>query len=408
MEQKTPADLKKEILLKNVLAILSTTPRAIEIMRTQKMMNLKLIERSAKSKKDPSPLVTAMATMGLKFPITVDTQKALECDMPREFLWQGKKGEDYHTHGRTLCKKEAVDWWVEKIEVPGEDVVRVIDLLYTNSRYEVHCYKSVAWGNSRIKFGPPVIERRNVSTRRPIVNIEKKLREQLIKQALFPDLSLPNEIITQDMLSQVKELIEIGIDSKMTLASQIRILLTQMDPRIRYLPLIPGSPEITVGFKHAMYHSNFTLTNCDMNIMGESDSYNMTFRMFMQSIIREHIAKNITVDDAKKIIERAKINNIPVKEVLGKVRYGIERTTSGLSYHEALTTETVHFKIGDQKGTFTHSRGRLYGVTTNFTDRKKFDRSPLRNRCVCKDGIQDNKAKELQKNRRGDKKESPR
>lgn len=155
---------KHKILTSQIKAILSLSPRAIEIMRKQKMMNLRLVEKSSKSKKDPSPLVTAMTTMGLKYPIVIDKEKAKEYGVPSKYMLEGK-GEDYQIHGRVLCKKEVIDWWVENSELPNEDIIKVIDTLYKNSRHEVSTYYSVKWERSRIKFGQPVLERRNVLTR---------------------------------------------------------------------------------------------------------------------------------------------------------------------------------------------------------------------------------------------------
>jgi hypothetical protein len=91
------------------------------------MMNLKLIERSSRSRKDPSPISCAMSTVELKYPISVDRSKAIEHKIPIKFLCPTKHNrEDHHTHDRILCRKEAIDWWVSESEVPNERVKEVM------------------------------------------------------------------------------------------------------------------------------------------------------------------------------------------------------------------------------------------------------------------------------------------
>lgn len=131
------------------------------------MMNLKLIEKSARSKKDPSPLGSAMAMMRLKYPISIKKEKAMSYSLPTNMLFLGREGEDKHTHGRILCKKEAINWWVTKSRVPDENIVQAIRILYGPLEKEVEAYFSINWRDARIKFGQPVIERRYVPTQTP-------------------------------------------------------------------------------------------------------------------------------------------------------------------------------------------------------------------------------------------------
>lgn len=55
----------------------------------------------------------------------------IKYEIPKDFV-DGRKdhGQDKHTHKRILCKKEPIDWWVEKIPMPSDKIIKVINALY--------------------------------------------------------------------------------------------------------------------------------------------------------------------------------------------------------------------------------------------------------------------------------------
>lgn len=61
-------DREKEVIMRGVRAILEAGSQAMEIIRGNKMSNLKTIERSSRSSKDPNPLATTMGLISTKYP----------------------------------------------------------------------------------------------------------------------------------------------------------------------------------------------------------------------------------------------------------------------------------------------------------------------------------------------------
>ncbi|KAG5871347.1 hypothetical protein JTB14_019744 [Gonioctena quinquepunctata] len=200
--------IQKQIFMEKIKRILNAKKKTIEIVHDQKMMNLKLIEKSARTKKDPSPLTSAMSTMGLKYPISVDTTKATKYKIPPEFLCKEEDSEDRHIHGRTLCKKEAIDWWVENSDIPTDNVMQVINILYKSARAETKKYYDINWEEARIRFGVPLLERKQVKTKETSFNIPAYIRKSLLKETLFPDYTQPDMRITPNMRSEIKEILE--------------------------------------------------------------------------------------------------------------------------------------------------------------------------------------------------------
>lgn len=369
------------------------------------LINIKLIEKSARSKKDPSPITSAMSTMGLKYPISVEIKKARDYKIPVYLLMKGKDGEDKHTHGRVLCKKEAVDWWVAESRIPSENVQAAIRVLYDQCTKEVERYFSIKWEDAKIKFGPPIIERKYVRTKAPIFEVPKSIQNSLIKESLFPHLTIPDYRITPKMRQDAKELIDLTLEGKMTLSSQIRILMTNLDPKVRCLPMIPGSAESVANMKHAICHTNMVLT--DLVIVDKTKKNRDTMTLMMTaltSIIYEAKKFNWDLETIKKVADSFLIQGSTIEEILttlgsenspeikfARALYGLPdtleftrdgfvtcpllsptrmilaKTASGVRFQYNGNEEKVNFKYGDIKGNFSHSNCLLLSATMNYT-----------------------------------------
>lgn len=77
-------------------------------------------------------------------------------------------------------------------KVPNEQVISVINILYKQCKEEVERYYAINWRDAKISFGPPVIERRHIRTKEPSFEIPRALQTPIIKECLFPDLTLPD------------------------------------------------------------------------------------------------------------------------------------------------------------------------------------------------------------------------
>lgn len=92
----------------------------MQIIKSQKMCNVRLVERSAKCIKDPNPLSSTMAVMTQKYPLSVKRTKIKKYSLPKEFF-PSKPVDDTHRHDRVLCRKEAVDYWAGVSAIPSVD-----------------------------------------------------------------------------------------------------------------------------------------------------------------------------------------------------------------------------------------------------------------------------------------------
>lgn len=247
-------DLDKEktkAAKKRLLDICSKTLKLSEgsrdILRKVPVCNLRQIERQAKNLKDPSPLQTMMASISEKYPISIDAEKARLARVPSEFL--GPK--DTHRHGRIICKKEAITWFINESEPPGEGVRKAMDVLYQTQRRLYSDYSAWDWSMARINYGQQELRRETVRTNVPLMEVPRGERTNLLIAVLFPESVIHWENIDKGLLDKLKEFVYKISDAKVPILHTIRLVGSMMDPRERTIPISPSLPRSVHYFRHA-------------------------------------------------------------------------------------------------------------------------------------------------------------
>lgn len=117
-------EYRKSPFLSGIRKILNSSTLAIEIIRKNRMMSLKTLERSSRCTKDPNPLSTAMHVIGTKFPLSIDKKAIKKFEIPESFFpttegskmdyippfWQsvGKKRTDRLVGKPSCCSKPTI------------------------------------------------------------------------------------------------------------------------------------------------------------------------------------------------------------------------------------------------------------------------------------------------------------
>lgn len=296
----------KTLLLNLCKMITNAGFRTIECLRTNTMSNLKLIDRSSRCVKDPNPLASTMSIISTKYPISVDKEIVIKSGVPNKYYYKNHSiQDDTHYHGRVLCKKEAVDWWITNSTIPDEDTIESISILTASTKKDVSLYNSINWSESRIQWGPPNLERRRISTKNPLAKVDPTIREQVIMQTLMPDHTLPHSRVTKDDLTSIKGLADLSLPSKMSLSAQLRILLNQLDPKKRMLPVIPGCSDIIGPIKHALVHNNFVLNNITSVELSNVDNTYLIIDKFGKNLQYKFTHSSLDQGGARKIIHES-------------------------------------------------------------------------------------------------------
>nr|QMP82275.1 polymerase PB2 [Coleopteran orthomyxo-related virus OKIAV179] len=371
-------------------------------MKDNTMANLKLVERSSKCVKDPNPLSTALSQMNTKYPITLNSDGIKKYNVPLDLIPTNDR-EDNHSHGRTRCKLEAIDWWIENSGSPSDDAVRVNNILREPLRREASRYFSINWKGSSIKWGQTITERRMVKTFSPLIDIPPNLRESAVKEVMFSEYTLPSMTLSKHTIEKLKEFADLSIESKMSLSRQIRVLLNNMDSKERYLPIVPGISSDLLPLKHVITHTNYVVTNFTVakrdksNLMQEpielfakclkvESNYGKLGKDALLDIIRQTTFQNRTIEQILKedyLNETIEVKwlkilmgisiqnefthrNLTISPLQSNCRHIYVTNRGGFRSKVIQGTETVNFKIGSVRGTFTHNSGILMSLTMNY------------------------------------------
>lgn len=321
------------------------------------MNGLTIVERSSKCVKDPSPLTSTMVSLSRKFPLSIDREKALRYKVPENLMHkvEQKKTEDMHRHGRILCKKEVIDWWVDKSSLPSPSIIETINVLYKQQKEEVEEYFKINWFDSEIHFGNVVLNRENVATRVPIVNVSRDNRKAVVIQTLMPDLVVHYPMRLRHELVELKSLTNLSALAQISLSTQARLLLTSMDERRRWLPVPTGHLEKHVQMKHAFIQISSEVKPNKLPELGKSMQRDRHLKSLGQVLI--HVAK--TKKPARHILKQA-ADSIQVHSITSLLDYLQQEKLEE-------STEVKWIKT-------------LYNMRTgmDFTNKQGFTTSPLR------------------------------
>lgn len=222
-----------------------------------------MIERNSRNVKDPNPLMSAMSNMAKKYPISLNREKAIKYGVPSNLLGP----MDTHLHGRVSAKKECIDWWINNAEVPKEELLEVIKVVCRKHIKSVMDYYNINWVRTDFQFGRVELERIRTRTQTPLIEIPHSLRDEALIQAFLPDSTIHREYIETEILDTLKAKMGEMTAPTMSWASQLRILKSQLDPKVRCLPSFSGISDELVELKHAFLHQNFRVKQIPQNIV---------------------------------------------------------------------------------------------------------------------------------------------
>nr|QMP82167.1 polymerase PB2 [Lepidopteran orthomyxo-related virus OKIAV178] len=348
METKSDS-CAKSILLKASRSILKLSQSSLNIIKTRKMYHTKLIERSSRCTKDPNPLATTMILLNQKYPLAITKSSAKRHGVPSSYLCPGSttQSEDTHMHDRVLARLSTLDWWINRSVIPSENLKRLAEVLFKVPDSQVETYYGIKWEDSRIKWGQPTLQRNLVRTNTPIVDIPLSLRNAAIKEVFFPEFSIPHPRLPSGVVEDLKREMNVILEDNMPLTKQLRILLNALDPRERYLPILPSSEERIIQIKHAVVHNNLVLVNYTQPNNKNQSLWLPSFRNLVSSIIYESKIQNIPTEEIKEICLSSTISNMDFMTMMESVR----------------ATDSLEFlwikALFDRPTTLEHTRGSM-------------------------------------------------
>lgn len=248
------------------------------------------------------------------------------------------------------------------------------------------------------------LERRFVKQRNPLLSMPKELRDAAILQTLLPSVVTPHMMIPEYIKEGLKKMAEATLSDKILFSHQIRIMSSQLNPKMRYAPAIPQSDDITGPIRHAICQGNWTLTGYLLPQVEKSTETQKTVQALCISLCQCIKGRR---GNERRIIDQFKtagVGGVPIIDTLKNENIG---STSAISYARAsckipiivetvsfgctfspeptkvkevfarnpdnvrfkkyLGREKVNFKMGAMRGQFTHDSDLIADITTNLT-----------------------------------------
>lgn len=386
----------KSQLMAAVKEILKAKEKAIAILKNTSTNNIRSIERNSRNVKDPNPLITAMSNMACKYPLAVKKDSVINYGVPTHLLGP----EDSHLHGRILASYKLIDWWIQEAGEPSEAAKEVIQVLCRKHDQSVADYYKIDWANMSFQFGRVELERTFIRTQKPIAELPPSIRNEAIIQAFLPDSSIQREYIDKSILDTLKSKMGELTSPHMTWASQLRIIKTQLDPKVRCLPTLTGMNDEVAELKHALLHVNFKAQRLPSSSIVASTQGLKLISQHMCNRIRLHKytvgdaieCMNATLIEGKTLSailkDPATITSEPhilfLKCLLGekvsmttniggvdfspypcKVKIVTRENRSRAPYKVYLGAERVSFRSGHCRGNFLHEGPLLVSMVSN-------------------------------------------
>lgn len=378
------------MLLNSVNIILKTKREAFKILMETPACNLDLIRRTATDIRDPNPLTSTMEQMCRKFPITAKKKQVEEYKIPIQLL---SNQTDNHNRDRILCKKEAVDWWVEEAPLPTEEQMKVIDVLYKFPRKEVSDYFGIDWRNGSLRYAPVMMSKEVVKTKAPLANIPKNIQKHLILQTLLPDSTVRYEATNPEFEETMREIVEANLSTKMSFLTQVHVILQHIDSKPRMQPMTYGSSDETGVFRYTMSQSRFAIRGITVPVNKRSNEMTQLLVKLSQAC-QAAVSLGFSVEDVQqsarvttldgiliptllhewddpqrvslqylfcilghKVSMSSKLRNVMFYPCPTDVRVRVRSSTTKGGYHfgEYVGRETVNYSYEDVRGQFVRA-----------------------------------------------------
>lgn len=269
----------KKSLLALATKIIGASQGTLNVLCGTPICNLKTVQRNAKNTKDPAPLQSMIATISTKYPISVDAAKAKRLKIPSQYLDRN----DNHQYGRRRCSLEAITWYLDNVATPNDEIKAAIDVLFRGKRKEVADHYAIDWLSARIRFGRTLLNRQLVETQEVVFNVPQNQKTDYLMAAVMPHLTIIYPHLDKTIIRDLRMLETLSSTAKLTLQSQLRLLLDFMDPKPRYMPALPDYP-MAVNKVRYVYASAHHLVQVSRAAVQAQGSYHQIIQSVGQMV----------------------------------------------------------------------------------------------------------------------------
>nr|WPR17592.1 MAG: polymerase PB2 [Arthropod orthomyxo-like virus] len=386
---------ERAVFMSSIEKILKARSEAIELLRSTTLSNARVLERNSKSIKDPDPLSSSMANNSLKWPITVNVDRLKNI---YNFNKDDVAGWDSRKYRRRQCSFRMVEKWIgTDLQINEKDEL-AITKMFDLKKERVDTIKSFNWSAVSFKVMSVNLERMSVKTNPMSVEIPREIRDDAIAHVLCGDNVIEYQPIPIEYKEKIKELISEYHFDFASIPNIINFLKSQLDAKIRTLPMLPGMKASFVDVAHVLVKPRYRATNLHEFVGVEKGESVLVSQACMAVLHRYNNAPQY--NNVKKDMANIKVLGVPLTTLVSEsddnifvksckalagmrikpeivIKQNLKMSPmptrlrsatyfhdfSGLTYVVMEGDETISFSHPHSNGSFTHNGMNLYSIT---------------------------------------------
>lgn len=408
---------RKERILNACKMIKNCSKEALSIIQSSTISNIRSIERNSRSIKDPNPLMTTLTNINLKYPLTLIPDR-----IPTDFIFPGdmvSRRMDNRRFKRRLCKLSTVQYWTANSPQPSDHDTTLIDGIIKQSIKKYELINNFKWADTRFLFGTVNYTRNSVPTNPYHVEIPKELRMPAINIILDIANYVDYVEVPTHYLEQLRKIVNDSAINLRSVPNILHFLQSQLDPKVRVIPVLHGIDSQMVPILHAIVQPNYRTIDSGRRLETKI-GHNQIITELCIALLFHIQDKKISYASLKHLTESCRIYGFPVNQLLidteenkftrfvkgaigldinpciikgpytffplpnKNIREDFETNKKGHQFRIYRGVEEVFFESSHTKGFFTHSGDLIETITTIKTNKKILIESLIEIALFCK------------------------
>ncbi|CAH2008904.1 unnamed protein product [Acanthoscelides obtectus] len=167
--------------------------------------------------------------------------------------------EIFRRRERKLCKLTAIPKWIETCPETPESIKKTIASTLSNQLEKAREIQSIKWDQTTFIIGETSYTRLAVPTNPDCVEIPKELRKPALAEVLNLENYIEYEEVPDYYIEKVQEIIGPNAMDLSTIPTIVNYVQSQLDPKVRHLPIMPGMDPKEVHLLHAIVQPNYRI-----------------------------------------------------------------------------------------------------------------------------------------------------
>lgn len=165
-----------------------------------------------------------------------------------------------------MCRMDAIQYWTANSPLPSNEQQNTINSLMQQYVKKAEPITSYDWEGTKFIVGTVHYNRMPLPLNPEYVDVPKELRIPALSMALDLSNYVEYTEVPLHYLTKIKDLIKGSSISLQSIPNMIHFLQSQLDPKIRHIPMLPGIDTKYIPMIHALVQPTYRATNIGSKI----------------------------------------------------------------------------------------------------------------------------------------------